>query len=440
MRNILILLILVTFFVGCQTPPRDVVKEEPKETEKMDRHSKELLENQLKQLNGDARDTARKLGPSALPLLRKYAADESPEVRALVLECYAQVKGEEAIAALSKGLEDEDINVRKTAVLMLHEVHGPVAAPRLREIIDQSSDAFVRGQAALLLGKIGNERDAAAIKKHLSDEKDKRAAKAMTLAVARLEDGEARKKVLANLLNTNALARYNAISDFEYLANPALMSKLQPLLSDVQRVRNVGTEPYPVWHRVCDRAVEAVAALMPGRLSFKVGFRTYTAEQIQEARKLIANVQPAGRKEGNVLTAAQLKLTYHGRQTKPIPSVVLVTRGHTLDMDAFEQFCVPGLSYGNDYLGNLVRVFVSLVEMKAVLDIVQKVPHLTEINRAQVWVSCTVILSRGSGEHQGNYLLFDRPQSKQLVSAMAKVLEPDNEASRIALERWQAML
>lgn len=290
MRNILILLLLTLLF-GCQTK----VKEEPRETEKMDKHSEELLEDQLKQLNGDARETARQQGPAALPVFRKHAADESPEVRALVLECYAQVKGEEAITSLVKGLEDEDINVRKTAVLMLHEMHGPAAAPKLREVMAQSSDVFVRGQVALILGKIGNGREAAAIKKHLPDEKNELVAKEMTLAVARLEDGEARKKVLANLLNTNARARYDAISDFEYLANPALVTKLEPLLSDMRPVRNVGTEPYPVSHRVCDRAVEAISALMPGRLSFKVGFRTYTAEQIQEARKLITSAQPSGR-------------------------------------------------------------------------------------------------------------------------------------------------
>ncbi len=98
------------------------------------------------------------------------------------------------------------------------------------------------------------------------------------------------------MLNSNARERYDAISDFEYLANPALVAKLEPLLSDARPVRNVGTEPYPVWHRVCDRAVEAVSALMPGKMSFKVGFRTYTAEQIQETRKLITSAQPAGRK------------------------------------------------------------------------------------------------------------------------------------------------
>ena len=42
MRDVLISLLLLTFLVGCQTKSKVIVKEEPKEAEKMEKYSEEL--------------------------------------------------------------------------------------------------------------------------------------------------------------------------------------------------------------------------------------------------------------------------------------------------------------------------------------------------------------------------------------------------------------
>jgi HEAT repeats len=247
----------------------------------------QLLEAQIKMRDGDARDTARQLGPAALPVLNKYIASESPETRSLVLECYGEVKDDGAIIALAEGLTDADINVRKTAVLRLHKLHGLAAVPKLHLMVAQSPYPFVRGNAALILGRIGSPSSSAVVSRQCLVEKDALAIRQMTLAVARLEDGDARKKVILGLAVPGARERYDAIADLEYLNLPALAIKLEPLLSDTRIVRNVGTEPFPVMHRVCDRAIEAAAFLLPGKLTFKTGFKTYTPEQIEETRRLL---------------------------------------------------------------------------------------------------------------------------------------------------------
>jgi len=247
----------------------------------------ELLETQLKDLNGDARETARLAGASAIPILLDHLKAESPRERALTLECLAEIKGDEAIKALVKGLEDSDVHVRNKAVRLLHRVHGPMAIPGLRKLVVQSPDEWVRGNAALILGKLDDSGAVMAIKKQLSAEANSDTAQQMTLAIARLEDGKEREKVLERLLSDNPRERYNAIADLEYLSNPALVSHLIPLFSDTREVVNVGTEPFPVWHRVCDRAVDAVKTLTGTPLPFSTGGRTYSPEEIQEARDLV---------------------------------------------------------------------------------------------------------------------------------------------------------
>jgi HEAT repeat protein len=247
----------------------------------------QLLETQIQARNGDARDTARQLGTAAVPTLTKYVGNDSPDIRSLALECYAEVKSDDAMKALADALSDDDINVRKTAVLRLHAVHGLAAVPKLQPLVSQSPYPFVRGNAALILGRIGSAASIPVIARQGEVEKDAAAARQMLLALARLENGSARAKVLAGLAAPDARQRYDAIADVEYIHEPGLAIKLEPLLADTRGVRNVGTEPYPVIHRVCDRAVEAVAFLLPGKLSFKTGFKTYTPEQIEETRRLL---------------------------------------------------------------------------------------------------------------------------------------------------------
>jgi hypothetical protein len=248
----------------------------------------QLLERQLTERSGDARETARQAGAQALPVLRRFAQAGEAGQRSLALECFAEIGGDEAILALAAGLEDSSLNVRKAAVFLLQRVNGPAAADKLSEVLAHSPHEWIRGNAALLLGRLDNPGAAGAIQQRLGQETSPEPRRMMTLAVARLRDGDARQGVLARLAAPDAGERYAAIGDLEYLNVPALLARLEPLWGDTAVVRNVGTEPYPVWHRVCDRAVEAVAALQPGRLRFPVGKRTYGPQEIAEARQVAA--------------------------------------------------------------------------------------------------------------------------------------------------------
>jgi hypothetical protein len=254
-----------------------------------------LLEAQLKEMSGDARVTARAVGPSAIPLLKERFQSNDPLERSLVLECFAEIRGDEAVLALVRGLDDGEFDVRKTAVNLLRDVNGPVAVPRLRELLSQSPDEWVRGNAALILGKLDDSGAVPLIRERIAAETDTEAARQMRLAVARLEDGKEREDVLKRISGPDARDRYKAIDDIEYVGRTDLLVHLLPLLSDTREVRNVGTEPFPVRHRVCDRAVEAVAAVGGKPFPFPVGARVYSPEQIQAARDRIRALSGSGK-------------------------------------------------------------------------------------------------------------------------------------------------
>jgi len=244
----------------------------------------QLLEQQLASGDGNARDTAAQAGPDALPVLRKFVQAEGFRQRALALECLARLGAEETVETLARALDDPHIKVRYKAVRLLHRVHSPEAVPALRRLLAESADEWVRGNAALILGRLEDAAAVADIRQQSEREKDPRAAQQMTLALARLDDAEERKDLLDRLADKDHRVRYEAAGDFEYLNRPALIQHLLPLLDDKREVKNIGPEPFPVLHRVCDRAVEAVAALFPGKLTFPVGARTYSAEEIAQAR------------------------------------------------------------------------------------------------------------------------------------------------------------
>ncbi|HSR13410.1 MAG TPA: HEAT repeat domain-containing protein [Thermodesulfobacteriota bacterium] len=251
----------------------------------------ELLEGQLNNLDGEARETARALGKDSLPLLLKRYPKEAARGRALILECLAEVKGDEAVKALVQALRDPESDVWNTALDLLHTTNSPAAVGPLTQALSDSTHARVRGEAARILGKMDAVVSLSALKRQASLEQDGTAAAKMNLAIARLDDGPERMRALEKLSSLDPKARYQGIADLEYINQPKLLPRLIPLLEDEAKVVNLGQERWPMWHRVCDRAVDAVAALSGKAMPFPVGKRNYSRQEIEKARQIIAQVK-----------------------------------------------------------------------------------------------------------------------------------------------------
>lgn len=246
----------------------------------------QILEVQIDQLNGEARTTARNLGKAAVSVLLNRYPSAPPRGRALILECLAEVKGEEAVLALCRALQDSDADVRNTAIDLLHTTNSPSAIEPLTSMALYSHHARVRGEAARILGRIGAKSAVAHLREHMKSETDPEAARKTSLAIARLDDGPERTPFVDKLADPNPKVRYLAISDIEYINDPKLLPKLLPLLIDEAPVVNLGQELWPMWHRVCDRAVDAIAAVSGKPLPFPVGKRNYLRGEIDQARQL----------------------------------------------------------------------------------------------------------------------------------------------------------
>jgi HEAT repeat protein len=247
----------------------------------------QMLKQQLNQLDGEARDTARKLGKEALPLLRERYPREAPRGRALVLECMAEVGGDEVTQALVRALNDSEADVWNTALDLLHTTSRPSAIGPLTSAFLSSGHARVRGEVARILGKLNAVSSLPDLKKQSANESDPGAAHKISLAIARLEDGPERAKIIEPLSDSNPKTRYQAIADLEYVNDAKLLPKLAPLLKDEAGVVNLGQERWPLWHRVCDRAVDAVAAVSGKPMPFPVGKRNYSKSEIEQARQII---------------------------------------------------------------------------------------------------------------------------------------------------------
>lgn len=249
------------------------------------------LDKQIRDNDGLARETARKIGPPALATAMAHVKSASTDERVIALECVAAIGGDSVALALVEALADPEIDVRSTALRELLGTPVRNLTPQLTALLKGSPDALVRGGAATLLRRADAREALKAIVEQRDREADDDARERMTNAAAGLGDKASREQILSRLANPTARVRYQAIADLEDTGDANLGVHLIPLLHDDAKVKNVGIEQWPVWHRVCDRAVEAIVALSGRVVSFPIGGKNYTPAQIQEAMA-IASRQP----------------------------------------------------------------------------------------------------------------------------------------------------
>jgi hypothetical protein len=126
----------------------------------------------------------------------------------------------------------------------------------------------------------------------MAHEVDARAKWSMQLALARLgvqqyvDALRERLRVPGGVTpSQSARIRYEALADVEYVHNgKAFLAELESLLGDRSDVRNLGGEPYPLWHRLCDRVVDTLPSLTGTPLPFPTGGRRYSDSELQQAK------------------------------------------------------------------------------------------------------------------------------------------------------------
>lgn len=84
-------------------------------------------------LRNSSTEILTQLGSRVIPLLKRVAGDQDPDVRKFVLDVMGDIGSEEAVPALLAGLRDEDLNVRSSAAENLGKLRATAAVPALVE-------------------------------------------------------------------------------------------------------------------------------------------------------------------------------------------------------------------------------------------------------------------------------------------------------------------
>lgn len=131
---------------------------------------------------------------------------------------------------------------------------------------------------------------------------------------------------------------------------------------------------------------------------------------------------------------AQVKLTFVGTQSKPVPSLAFTTFHHMLDMSWFLPLRRPGLHYENDEF-DIWNFSVSPHEMRSALT---HLPRADSISETMPFVSLGVALRRSRLGECGVEVLLGPAATDATVSVIAREMDETNGLARTVLELYRS--
>ncbi|MEW6411713.1 MAG: HEAT repeat domain-containing protein [Candidatus Zixiibacteriota bacterium] len=225
----------------------------------------------------------------ALPVLKELTGDPDAETREIAYNCVALVAGEQALSVIATALRDESEDIRSFALQTLQATdNGPILG-ELESNLD-SEDAAVRGNVALLIGRVDRESASEALRKRLEVEQDEQVQRGIKLALARLGDSEMKDLFASQFDVDDSEVRLKAISDLRYIGDPKLTVRVLPALDDTRQAHLITdkNQPVPKYARVCDAVVNLVAELHNNPFSFEVdGFKIYSQQEIAQVKEFL---------------------------------------------------------------------------------------------------------------------------------------------------------
>ena len=125
------------------------------------------------------------------------------------------------------------------------------------------------------------------------------------------------------------------------------------------------------------------------------------------------------------LRTLQVKLTYVGIQTKPIPTVAFTSHFNALDMAKFKPLCRPGFDYGNDDLPNIWTFTCSPEELQQMIKSVGEIEAVRQGEVIGEFLSFMMYNTTPEGDKAFEAIL-DAETSKLLLSKIRAALDTGN--------------
>lgn len=244
----------------------------------------------LKAEDWEAIEVARHLGPAATLASAPFVSDPSEDVRFLAVSSVVAGGGPEAPKLLLQALLDEDEQVRATAAQALIRFPPEGQIRQAWEAWDAQDDPTVRYYLGLSLGLTSTDTSRQVLSKlnNLPDDEPESSADALIGALAKRQNAEGRE-LLAQRIDAATGPRVAALLQvFTYVNDPAILRQLRPLLDKLEVAVDLSSHAHTLHRRSCDLAVDEIARLAPGRLSFQADpMAQYAPEQLAEARALL---------------------------------------------------------------------------------------------------------------------------------------------------------
>ncbi len=258
--------------------------------------SKTHLSRQIETRNPDSAKTAAR-GMSAGDVgdvLQEMAGHEKPSVRMLVLELASEYPSEGASRAILSRLQDPNLTVRSIANSQIGRIAQKSLVPELFKAMEQDLDSAVKGALARQIGLIGDASDVPRLQQHYRTTQDPILRNDLSLAMARLGDPEHRQELRNRLTNPDLAVRIAVLRDIPYAGDSQLARYFRPVLEDRRDAVAISLPHDPVVAaRVCDLAIQAMAALGIN-FSFPTSpMRRFTEAEIQEALHIVAMLDRA---------------------------------------------------------------------------------------------------------------------------------------------------
>ena len=245
------------------------------------------LDELLKAASFSAVDEAGRLGPLALPAIRRHVKDENYRTRQLAMLCAGRIGADQGADILAAGLLDENFNVQNAAANELAKRAYPGAASAILTQLAGTTNGLAKEKLALAAGYLTLQQ-AGKVLSPIARGRGVLASNAR-MALARLGDRDAQKTLIGELSASSSRVRYDALEKLIYVNDPSYVSNAKQLLQDKSQAVRVGPVQMPRYRRVCDQAVDTLVILFQAATSFQVSQDKVYSDQ--EIRQLTADLK-----------------------------------------------------------------------------------------------------------------------------------------------------
>ncbi|KAA0214771.1 MAG: hypothetical protein DYG94_10515 [Leptolyngbya sp. PLA3] len=233
-------------------------------------------------------EVARASGPPAFNQAQPLLADASPQVRAIALRVLDAADPQRAHPVAVKALSDPSDEVKTFAVAVLRPNPPSGAASELLAAYNTANDPALRGEVALLAGRV-EPPEAIDTWRAVWVREDDRFAKAdVCKALARMGDQPARDAYVASMKRERGRPVFDLIRGTAYFNDTWIVPALGQMLDRKDVALHLAAD-FPDTHpfRVCDVALEAILKLTGEKVEFQVPRPTqYTEAEIAIVRAI----------------------------------------------------------------------------------------------------------------------------------------------------------